>query len=231
MRSLANPSVVYRMRILALEFSSIQRSVALIEGSSNGVLVQEVIETGQQSNQAFAMIEDVLKQAAVEREQVEALAIGLGPGSYTGIRGAIALAQGWQLAAGTPVQGISSAECIAAQAQADGLPGPVAVVIDAQRNEFYLANYELSRSGWQELEPLRLTSRAAVTERENSGDLIVGPEVFKWFPNSRTLFPRASMLGKLALARSRFTPAESLQPIYLRATSFVKAPPPRLLPE
>ena len=219
------------MRILALEFSSIQRSVALIEASSNGVLVQEVVETGERSNQTFEMIEEVLKQGAVEREQVKALAIGLGPGSYSGIRGAIALAQGWQLGAGTPVQGISSAECIAAQAQADGLPGRVAVVVDAQRDEFYLAKYQLSRSGWQQQEPLRLASRAMVSESESNGDLIIGPEVSKWFPNSRTVFPRASMLGKLALARTCFTPAERLQPIYLRATTFVKAPPPRVLPE
>src|SRR5947207_6222513 len=105
------------MKILALEFSSTQRSAALVQGAGDTEQFIEVVETGEASNKAFEMIQEVLRQSGIEREQVDALAIGLGPGSYTGIRSVIALAQGWQLAAGTPVEGISSAECVAAQAQ------------------------------------------------------------------------------------------------------------------
>ena len=46
------------------------------------------------------MIEDVLARSQMEREQIEVLAVGLGPGSYTGIRVALSMAQGWQLARG-----------------------------------------------------------------------------------------------------------------------------------
>ena len=46
------------------------------------------------------MIEEALREAGLEREQIEVLAVGLGPGSYTGIRVALSLAQGWQLASG-----------------------------------------------------------------------------------------------------------------------------------
>ena len=77
------------------------------------------------------------------------IAVGLGPGSYTGIRVAISMAQGWQLARGVKLLGVSSAECLAAQAQAEKIFGRVNVVIDAQRNEFYLATYEISPRGWQ----------------------------------------------------------------------------------
>ena len=49
------------------------------------------------------------------------------------------MAQGWQLARGVKLLGVSSAECLAAQAQAEKIFGRVNVVIDAQRNEFYLA--------------------------------------------------------------------------------------------
>ena len=140
------------MRILAFEFSSPQRSVAVVQevNSQGPLMVREVIETGAHSNKPFEMIEEALRQSGIEREQIDRLAVGLGPGSYMGIRAAIALAQGWQLGAGTPAQGLSSAQAVAAQAQSEGLTGRIAVLIDAQRGEFYLAIYELNSGGWRE---------------------------------------------------------------------------------
>src|SRR5438876_7184602 len=101
-RSSATPNGASRMKILALEFSSPQRSVALVQhaAGSESLLESEAIETGASPNEPFALIEEVLRQTRVEREQVDVLALGLGPGSYTGIRSAIALAQGWELARG-----------------------------------------------------------------------------------------------------------------------------------
>ena len=104
------------MKILALEFSSGQRSVAVL--SSSGV--SEVVESGGRNTNAIGMIDAALRDAKVDREQIECLALGIGPGSYTGIRVAIALAQGWQLARGVRLLGISGAESIAAQARTDG---------------------------------------------------------------------------------------------------------------
>lgn len=221
------------MKILAIDFSSSQRSVALVqeEASPERIMEHEVVETGTQPGKPFEMIEEVLRQAGLEREQIEGLAIGLGPGSYSGIRGSIALVQGWQLAAETPVQGVSSAECIAAQAATEGIGGALAVVIDAQRGEFYLARFALHEGAWRELQPLCLASAATVAECARRGDLLVGPEVAKWFPEGRSVFPRAATLGRLALQQNSFIAAEKLEPIYLRIPAFVKAPPPRVLPE
>lgn len=88
------------MTILAIEFSSAQRSVAVVQAGGNGPhapgSAAEVVETGQRSTHALGMVEKALRAAQLEREQIGCLAIGLGPGSYTGIRAAIALAQGWQ---------------------------------------------------------------------------------------------------------------------------------------
>ena len=114
------------MKILAFEFSSPQRSVALVRRahSTDALVEYEVVETGPDSNKPLEMVEEVLSQTGTEREQVDRLAIGLGPGSYNGIRAGIALAQGWQLGLGTPIQGLSSVDCAVAQARADGLRGP-----------------------------------------------------------------------------------------------------------
>lgn len=254
------------MTILALEFSSAQRSVAVLRrrtGSSGaGVppandagrgpdafgpgappaplppalaaseVLSEVIEVSRGNTmKPLGMIEGALRQAGVEREGIECLAIGLGPGSYNGIRAAVALAQGWQLARGVKLLGVSSAEAVAAEAEAAGLRGRVNVVIDAQRNEFYLAAWEIGSGGRREVQSLRLASRDEVQRRADAGEPIVGPEVTKWFPAGRLVFPRAATLGRLAWGRTDFTPGEKLEPIYLRAVNFVKAAPPRPLPD
>ena len=220
------------MTILALEFSSGQRSVAVVRRRAGDAsfVASEVVETGAGGTRALGMIEDALREAGLEREQIEVLAIGLGPGSYTGIRVALSLAQGWQLASrngGMKLLGISSVECVAAQAQAEKISGRVNVVIDAQRNEFYLAAYEISADGWREIEPLRILTRAEVESRAGAKEILIGPEVTRWFPNGRMVFPRAAVLGQLALSRSDFAAGDKLEPIYLRETNFVKAPPSR----
>jgi tRNA threonylcarbamoyladenosine biosynthesis protein TsaB len=220
------------MTILALEFSSAQRSVAVVRRRAGGAafIASEAIETGAGGTRMFGMIEDALREAGLEREQIEVLAIGLGPGSYTGIRVALSVAQGWQLASpngGVKLLGISSAECVAAQALAEKISGRVNVVIDAQRNEFYLAAYEISADGWREIEPLRILPRAEVESRAGAKEILIGPDVTRWFPNGRMIFPRAAVLGQLALSRSDFVAGDKLEPIYLRETNFVKAPPSR----
>lgn len=220
------------MKILALEFSSPQRSVAVVhERTDAGPLaLGEAIETGARSTNPLGLVKDALRQAQLDRVQIECLVIGLGPGSYNGIRLAIALAQGWQLARPVKLLGISTAECLAAEARAEGIVGRVHVVIDAQRGEFYLAGYDLSAETCREVEPLRLATLQEVQACDQAGGIIIGPEVTHWFPGSRVLFPRAATLGCLARGRTSFVPGEKLEPIYLRATQFVKAPPPRIVP-
>jgi tRNA threonylcarbamoyl adenosine modification protein YeaZ len=223
------------MTILALEFSSGQRSVAVVRRQAGEAVfvASEVIETGAGGTRAFGMIEDALREAGLEREQIEVLAIGLGPGSYTGIRVALSVAQGWQLASrdgGMKLLGVSSAECVAAQAQAEKISGRVHVVIDAQRNEFYLASYEISAADRKEAGPLRIVTRAEIESRAGANEILIGPEVTRWFPNGRMVFPRAAMVGQLAFSRSDFVAGNQLEPIYLRETNFVKAPPTRQIP-
>ena len=171
-----------------------------------------------------------MRAARLEREAIDALAVGLGPGSYTGIRMAISLAQGWQLARAVRLLGVGSVEALAAQAQAQDISGPVSLVIDAQRNEFYLAVYELGGPGPRVVEALRLATQAEMEQRAAAGELILGPDLQRRLPSARVLFPDAATVGALAAARTDFIPGENLEPIYLRETTFVKAPPPRLVP-
>jgi tRNA threonylcarbamoyladenosine biosynthesis protein TsaB len=214
------------MMILALEFSSSQRSVAI---ARDGNVLAEAVEAGGRNTAAFGMIERVLADAKIKREEIEVIAVGLGPGSYTGIRAAISVAQGWQLAREIKLVGVSSVEAIAAQAQAEKIFGRVNVVIDAQRGEFYLATYDVSASGWKEVEPLKIAAAAEIESRSSAGEVLIGPEAASRFSPAKNLFPHAATLANLAASRNEFADGEKLEPIYLREMNFVKAPPVRTM--
>jgi tRNA threonylcarbamoyladenosine biosynthesis protein TsaB len=188
----------------------------------DGAVLAEAAEAGDpRATNAFGLIEKVLTAANISREEIEVIAVGLGPGSYAGIRAAIAVAQGWQLARGVKLLGVSSAECLAAQAQAEKIFGRVNVAMDAQRGEFYLAAWDLSDATRQEVSPLKVVPAAELQARAAAGEACLGPDA------CRVMFPAAAMLARMAAGRTDFVPGEKLEPVYLRATSFVKTPAPR----
>ena len=202
------------MTILALEFSSDRRSVALARGGA--VLAEAVQHTESRATDALGMIQHVLEQAKISRSEIEVIAVGLGPGSYTGIRAAIAVAQGWQLATGVKLLGVSSVAAIAVQAQAEKIFGRVNVVVDAQRGEFYLGTWEISAASRVELGPLRIVAAAEIAALKIAGGICVGPE-------QSGFFPAAAAVARLAAGRENFIAGEHLEPVYLRAVTFVKA--------
>ena len=203
------------MTILALEFSSERRSVALARDGQ--LLAEAAQQTQSRATDALGLIEKVLADAGISREAVEIIAVGLGPGSYTGIRAAIAVAQGWQLARDIKLLGIGSADALAGQAQAGKIFGRVNVAIDAQRNEFYLATWEISEKSRVAVAPLKIVTAAEMASRRAAGEIFVGPE------QAIAFFPSAAMIARLAAGRTDFSAGEQLEPVYLRETNFVKA--------
>jgi tRNA threonylcarbamoyl adenosine modification protein YeaZ len=173
-------------------------------------------------------VERALNEAGIPSAQVQILAIGLGPGSYTGIRVALAMAQGWQLANAIEVRGVSSAWSLAQQAAEQGRQGRLAVAIDAQRGEFYLGQWNLVNGAATETQPLRIVSRDDVQRVLDAGVPLTGPDLAKVFPAAHDRVPEAATLGKLARSVPG-QPAELWEPIYLRETKFVKAPPARVI--
>ena len=215
------------MRILAAEFSSDQRSVAVLDGER--ILAERTLSTGR-NTEAIQLIESALDHAEIARHDIECIAIGVGPGSYTGIRTAIALTQGWQLATGVKVQAIDSLEALAFGQQAAGERGAVTFAVDAARGEFYIAKFELGDEGIKWLEHTRLVKRREFEDLLNSEPMITGPSLEKNFSAANDRYPAAKHVGIIASLRANFTEASVLEPVYLRQLDFVKAPPLRDIP-
>jgi len=207
------------MKILALEFSSPVRSVAVGGDVTKRGCAEE---SGSRETKPLALIDAALTQAKISREEIECIAVGLGPGSYAGIRIAIAIAQGWQLARGVKLLGTGSANCVAAQLHARGDRGILNVVIDAQRGELFAARYELG-SAWKKISDFALLTAEEQARRVKAGELMARPDM------DERAAPNAEMLASLAAQHTNFVTASQLEPIYLRKAEFVKAPLPRMI--
>ena len=213
------------MKILAVEFSSERRSAALLDEAE---LLGHAAETG--GRRVIGLVEDALRQAGCEREDMEAIAVGLGP--------RLLYWHSWRdcfcprLAIGPGHEDHRHQQCrMPGRAGGNGKNlGPVNIVIDAQRNEFYLARYEIGSGPLRQIEPLRLAALSEIQKRDAAGEKIIGPDINSWFPRAINLYPAAAVLGRLADDRADFISGDKLEPIYLRETAFKKAPPLRILP-
>ena len=177
------------MTILALEFSTLRRSVAVFR---DGAVTGRAEETGFRT--AIGLIEPALAAAPVDRKEIACIAVGLGPGSNTGIRAAIAVAQGWQLATSCRALGISSVETLAWQLAAEGSEGDVWIAVDAQRGEFSLAGFKLENAVARETSPLRLASQDEMAEMVGAGKRVVGPSLAERLPGAEERFPAVEVL-------------------------------------
>ncbi len=91
------------------------------------------------------MIEGLLVAAAITVRQLQGIAFGAGPGSFTGLRIACGIAQGLALSAGLVVTPVATLECLA---EASGAQRVISA-LDARMGELYFAAYERDRGGWR----------------------------------------------------------------------------------
>lgn len=219
------------MRILALEFSTRLRSVAVWDTDAPpGTAPVVACESAARATPVFSLIETALRNAGLDRKAIERIAVGLGPGSATGIRAAIAVAQGWHLARGVTVVGRNSLDVVAAGLPAGGMRGLVYLVSDAQRGEWHVARYELGASAAMQVEPFRLVPHEQLRAWLQAGETVLGPDAAAALPGARDAFPEAATLARLAAQVAPDVPPERLEPVHLRAPAFVKASLP-VVPE
>ncbi|MDD2699974.1 MAG: tRNA (adenosine(37)-N6)-threonylcarbamoyltransferase complex dimerization subunit type 1 TsaB [Sideroxydans sp.] len=131
------------MRILAIETSTEYCSVALWQ---DGVLSERSEKVGQKHSEVLmAMVDDVLKAAGTTIRQVEGIAFGKGPGSFTGVRIACGVAQGLAFGVDVNVVGVCTLHALAEAAGRD----KVIAALDARMGEIYLAAYQKEGGVWR----------------------------------------------------------------------------------
>jgi tRNA threonylcarbamoyladenosine biosynthesis protein TsaB len=174
----------------------------------------------------LGLVEQALAQAGIEAGAVECVAVGLGPGSYTGIRTALAVTQGFALTGRVGAIGVSSVLALA-HAQAEfGLQGEFHVAVDAQRGEFYLAGFDGGTDDVRTIAPLRIVEGAVIRELLAREARVVGPDLAEAMPAVVPRWPCARWVARLASSSGGMVAPEKLEPIYLRLPAFAKSVPP-----
>lgn len=179
------------------------------------------------SELALPMLQALLRKFSSSTEDLDALAFGAGPGSFTGLRIACGLAQGLALAHGIPVLGVSTLEALAEECGA----ARVVACLDARMHEVYYAALERTPAGWREVTPAQCTPPSAVAVPE--GHWIGAGNGFAAYGNMglETVLPEVhpSALAVARLAAPRLAAGEGVDaalaaPVYLRdKVAFTKA--------
>ncbi|MFJ5446122.1 tRNA (adenosine(37)-N6)-threonylcarbamoyltransferase complex dimerization subunit type 1 TsaB [Methylobacillus methanolivorans] len=214
------------MNILALDTSTEYLSLALM---LDGKLLERELLAGQtHSQRILPLLRELLDEAGIALRELDGIAFGAGPGSFTGLRIACGVAQGLAFGANLPVIGVSTLLALAEDAQG---ADKVIACLDARMGEVYHAAYEKTATGWQEVLAPGLYAPDGVPAIEGQGwtgigsgwkayvdslDQRYGAQLLQRFPEA---YPRAAAIARLTLPgfeAGEGRPAHEAAPIYIR---------------
>ncbi len=222
------------MKLLAFETATEACSVALyLDGE-----VAERFELAPRRHAELALpfAEALLAAAGIARSQLDAIAVGRGPGAFTGVRLGLALAQGVALALDRPLLPVSTLAVLAAGAPSDG-PGLVLAAIDARMGEVYAGAFRRQGADVVALDAEQVLPPDAVAlpAMVDTGTDLVWQGVGTGFAAAAGVLaerlsssmrqvdaqalPRAAVLARLAVAahaRGEAVAPERAEPAYLR---------------
>lgn len=217
--------------ILAIETSAELASCALLAGDT--VIQREASGVRTHSQSVLPMVQELLGEAGIGLAQVDAIAFGAGPGSFTGVRTACGVVQGLAYGAGLPVLALVTLEAMAEACRARTGALDVLAVLDARMGEVYWAQYHFDRfhgGVWREVvapalaapqdvrplptdEALRACGNGFAAYADAfAGKPFAADALADIVPHAREL----ALLAVPALAAGQAVPAAQAQPIYLR---------------
>jgi tRNA threonylcarbamoyladenosine biosynthesis protein TsaB len=216
------------MNLLAIETATEACSVALLH---DGALIDRTeLAPRRHAELVLPMAEDLLADAGITRSQLDAIAVGQGPGAFTGVRLAISVAQGLALALDLPVVPVSSLATLAMQAPKNG--AAILAAIDARRQEIYAGAFRFNADDRVEaIDRERVLAASALELPEAEAWNVLGtgwsaygdvirehlPSPPRWVDEDR--YPQARDVALLAaplFAAGKGVPPEQALPVYLR---------------
>lgn len=219
------------MKILALETSAKAVSVAVAENGK--ILCSRFANAGQtHSVTMMPMLNEMLNTAALTLDDIGAVAVAHGPGSFTGLRIGVSAAKGLAWAKGLPCCGVSTLEAMAENGR--HFEGLIIGAMDARRNQIYNALFLCQGGKMERLTPDRaigLSELLAEIKNRPEAKLVVGDGAelcynyltennisCQMLPGDRGL-QSAEGVGKVACviaAQGQLVPPQALNPVYLR---------------
>jgi tRNA threonylcarbamoyladenosine biosynthesis protein TsaB len=216
-------------RLLAIDTATEACSAALLIGGH--LIERSEIAPRRHAELILPMIESLCAEAGISRRQIDGIAVGRGPGAFTGVRLAISVAQGLALGLDVPVVAVSSLAALAQDVPVE-TDAPILAVIDARMGEIYAGAFRRGADGL--VEPIDSESVGRVDQlvlppRDQWAVVGSGWSVYRdalaaRLPNAPlwadgTRLPQAHAIAHLAapqFAAGRGVTPEAALPVYLR---------------
>lgn len=217
------------MNLLALDTSTESCSAAI---TLHGVLYQrqQMTQRGH-STLILGMLDELFKESGASIADMEALAFGRGPGSFTGVRIGVGVAQGIAFARELPVIPVSTLAAVAQAAYEQTKQQNIAVAMDARMDEIYAASFEVI-DGMASLLGEEMVCAAEAFHPVNSAQWLAAGNGWTVYSNAlqtnfakqlislqADIFPQAATILKLAerlYQQGEFVSADKALPVYLR---------------
>ncbi len=219
--------------LAAIEVSTRISSVALLD-LVTGEELSEMALPGdwESSSTLLPALETLLQQRDMTPQDLAALAVSVGPGSFTGIRVGIATAAGFCLPSNLMAFGISTLDGLAENLRSGELRGEALCLVDAQRGECFVGHYHIEALDFKELEPPQILGFERLSSILQEKAWLVGPGALKYEKEIRESLgtqgmfafnalhpPKAMSIARIAYrqwqAGQRPT-LQDLKPLYLR---------------
>jgi len=213
------------MRVLTIDCSTAWLSVAA--GDATRCVERHELAGQSHSQLALPRIDAVLAEQGWTVGDLNVIAFGAGPGSFTGVRIACGVAQGLALGASRPVVPVATLEALAQQAFRMHAATRVCACLDARMREVYIAAYEREGDRWREVQPPAVMKPGSVTVPR--GEWFGAGEGFAAYPAlaqrlslravDATLTPSARAIIELAVPRliaGQAVDAAHALPLYVR---------------
>ncbi len=229
-------------KILAVDTATENCSVALMIGDD--VISRCEYAPREHTTKILPMVDTVLAEGGLKLGQLDALAFGRGPGSFTGVRIGIGIAQGLAFGADLPMLGISTLAAMAQGTYRAHQSEQVLTAIDARMGEIYWGQYQRQTDGdWRVIDSELVIRPEGLVEQFSADNGIWLTAGTGWesyaeplaqlkvqMEKGTVLYPDSQdmvHLAKFALARDEAVSAEHASPVYLRDTVTWKKLPGR----
>jgi tRNA threonylcarbamoyladenosine biosynthesis protein TsaB len=235
---------LFLKRILAIDTSSAWCSVALsLDPLTEGMVQRHELLGPGASQHLLPWITELLRHEGITLRDLDAIAVGIGPGAFTGVRLAVAVAQGLALASHLPIAPVASLDAIAASAidhplikAMDAGKNQFTVAIDARMGEVYWANYSVTKSGQASGNTIALPKRIGDIQLSKPEDVqigvsqcVFGSAVAQYPAYFEQHMPSSQMDGALGVsacgvlrcarpmaANNQLIAVDQLEPLYVR---------------
>ena len=211
--------------ILCIETATTNCSIALSVNGSVAVLVEDNSKQFSHAERLHTFIEQVLVEAKISKDNLDAIAVSKGPGSYTGLRIGVSAAKGLCFALDIPLISIPTLESLALQGKPN--KGMIVSMLDARRMEVYSAVFSSEGNEIRETQAEILTETSFIQYLEEEPVQFIGTGVEKFEPlcqhkNATFLndkLPSAYQMAELAEAKYKISDIENVayfEPYYLK---------------